>query len=301
MDRIDALRLFVRLAERGSFTAAAKELKIKQSTASKWIAELEAEWGVGLVERTTRSLHLTAAGRRLLSRATGLLAAFDDMAAELREKSPEPSGRVRISVPVAFGRLFVVPAVAELLRKHPKVQAELVLDDRLVDLVDRGFDLAVRVGVLADTSARARKLADGRRCLVASPAYLRAHGCPETPRDLLRHECLVHGEIDASVMWRFGRERGAEIPVPVSGRAAANSSEAVLVMARSGLGLALLAEWLVAEDVRKKRLVPLLERFPAPPAPIHVLTPPSRFVPSAVRALSDHLAATLPPRLAALS
>jgi DNA-binding transcriptional LysR family regulator len=297
MDRIDALRLFVRLAERGSFSAAAKDLEIKQSTASKWIAELEAEWGVGLVDRTTRSLHLTEAGRRLLSRATEVLAAFDDMAAELREKSPEPSGRVRISVPVAFGRLFVVPAVAEFLRRHAKVQAELVLDDRYVELVDRGFDLAVRVGVPIDTSARARKLADGRRCLVASPAYLKAHGRPETPRDLLRHECLVHGENDASVIWRFGRERRSEIPVSVRGRVTASSSEAVLAMARSGLGVALLAEWLVAEDLRKQRLVPLLERFPAPPAPIYVLTPPSRFMPSAVRALSDHLAATLPSRL----
>lgn len=298
MDRIDALRLFVRLAERGSFSAAAKELKVKQSTASKWIAELEEEWGVGLVERTTRSLHLTEAGRRLLSRATEVLAAFDDMARELRAKSPEPSGRVRLSVPVAFGRLFVAPVVAEFLRRHPKVEAELVLDDRYVDLVDRGFDLAVRVGVPTDTSARARKLADGRRCLVASPAYVKAYGRPETPRDLLQHQCLVHGEIDAAARWRFGRERGAEIPVSVRGRVAANSSEAVLVMARSGLGIALLAEWLVAEDLRKKRLVALLPGFPAPPAPIYVLTPPGRFMPAAVRALSEHLAAALAVRLA---
>lgn len=298
MDRIDALRLFVRLAERGSFSAAAKELGVGKSTASKWIAELEDEWGVGLVERTTRSLHLTDAGRRLLARATEVLAAFDEMSRELREKSPEPGGRVRLSVPVAFGRLFVAPAVAEFLRRHPKVEAELVLDDRYVDLVDRGFDLAVHVGVPTDTSARARKLADGRRCLVASPAYVKAHGQPDTPRDLARHECLVHGEIDAAAQWRFGRERGAEIVVPVRGRVAANSSEAVLAMARSGLGIALLAEWLVADDIRKKKLVSLLPGFPAPPAPIYVLTRPGRFVPSAVRALSEHLAALLSVRLA---
>lgn len=298
MDRIDALRFFVRLAERGSLSAAAKELEVEQSTASKWIAELEDEWGVGLVERKTRSIHLTDAGRRLLARATEVLAAFDDMSRELREKSPEPSGRVRLSVPVAFGRLFVAPAVAEFLRRHPKVEAELVLDDRHVDLVDRGFDLVVRVGVPTDTSARARKLADGRRCLVASPAYVKAHGQPDTPRDLAQHECLVHGEIDAAALWRFGRERGAEIPVPVRGRVAANSSEAVLAMARRGLGIALLAEWLVADDLRKKKLVALLPSFPAPPAPIYVLTPPSRFMPSAVRALSEHLAASLSARLA---
>ena len=297
MDRIDALRLFVRLAERGSFSAAAKELKVKQSTASKWIAELEAEWGVGLVERTTRSLHLTDAGRRLLAHATQLLGAFDDMARELRDKSPEPSGRVRLSVPVAFGRLFVVPAVAEFLREHPKVQAELVLDDRYVDLVDRGFDLAVRVGVPTDTSARARKLADGRRCLVASPAYVEAHGEPKAPRDLAAHECLVHGEMDAATLWRFGRARGAEIPVTVRGRVAANSSEAVHAMARAGLGIALLAEWLVADDLARGRLVSLLPGYPAPPAPVFVLTPPGRFMPAVVRALSEHLAASLASRV----
>jgi len=297
MDRIDALRLFVRLAERGSFSAAAKELKVKQSTASKWIAELEAEWGVGLVERTTRSLHLTDAGRRLLAHATHLLGAFDDMARELRDKSPEPSGRVRLSVPVAFGRMFVVPAVAEFLLDNPKVQAELVLDDRYVDLVDRGFDLAVRVGVPTDTSARARKLANGRRCLVASPAYIEAHGEPKTPRDLAAHECLVHGEMDAATLWRFGHAREAEIPVTVRGRAAANSSDAVHGMARAGLGIALLAEWLVADDLAHGRLVSLLPAYPAPPAPVFVLTPPGRFMPSAVRALSEHLATSLASRV----
>lgn len=301
MDRIDALRLFVRLAERGSFSAAAKELKVKQSTASKWIAELEAEWGVGLVERTTRSLHLTDAGRRLLSHAQLVLGAFDDMARELRDKSPEPSGCVRLSVPVAFGRMFVVPAVAEFLLAHPKVEAELVLDDRYVDLVERGFDLAVRVGVPTDTSARARKLADGRRCLVASPAYVAAHGEPKAPGDLATHQCLVHGEMGAAPLWRFGPARGAEIPVTVRGRVAANSSEAVHGLACAGMGIALLAEWLVAEDLACGRLVSLLPAYSAPPAPIFVLTPPGRFMPSVVRALSEHLTTSIAASIGARS
>jgi DNA-binding transcriptional LysR family regulator len=176
-----------------------------------------------------------------------------------------------------------------------------VLDDRYVDLVDRGFDLAVRVGVPMDTSARARKLVDGRRCLVAAPAYVKAHGRPESPRDLSRHECLVHGEMDASMIWRFGRARGPELPVTVRGRVAASSSEAVLELVRRGLGLALLAEWIVADDIREKRLVPLLSGFPTPPAPIYLLTPPGRFMPTAVRALSEHLAAAIASRLASLT
>jgi DNA-binding transcriptional LysR family regulator len=182
MDRIDAMRLFVRLAERGTFSAAAKDLKIKQSTASKWVAGLEAQLDVALVERTTRSLHLTDAGRRFLTHSAQVLAAFDEMTRELREQTPEPSGRVRLSVPVVFGRLFVVPPVAEFLHKHPKVDVELRFDDRYVNLVDERFDLAVRVGVPTDTSARGRKLADGRRHLVASSAYLNAHGRPQAPK-----------------------------------------------------------------------------------------------------------------------
>src|SRR5262249_26056121 len=141
MDRIATLRLFTRLAERGSFSAAAKDLKIKQSTASKWVAELEAELGASLVQRTTRSVHITDAGRRLLGPAQGVLAGFDDLKAAFEERSPEPAGRVRVNLPVVFGRLFVVPALADFLARHRRVDAEIVLNDRYVNLVDEGFDL----------------------------------------------------------------------------------------------------------------------------------------------------------------
>ncbi len=295
MDRIDAMRLLVRLAERGSFSAAAKDLKIKQSTASKWVAELEAELGMTLVERTTRSLHFSDAGRRFLSASVEILGAFDDLRNELQEQNPEPGGRIRLSLPVVFGRLFVVPKVAEFLKKYPKVEVELSLNDRYVNLVEEGFDLAVRVGIPADTSARGRKLADSRRCLVASPDYVRDHGRPKTPRDLREHQCLIHGEATAASIWRFGQKRGAAVPVTVRGRTAANNSEAILDMARNGLGIALLADWLVEDDLRSKRLVPLLEGFSAPPAPIYALTPPGRYTTATVRALIEHLAATLSP------
>src|SRR5277367_2289457 len=146
MDRIEALRLFVRLAEQGSFTAAARSMKIKQSTASKWIASLEGELGSTLVERTTRSLHLTDVGRRLHERAREILAAFDAMTEEVTENPALPMGRVRISAPVVFGRLFVAPLLIEFVKKHPRVDLEVVLSDRYVNLVEEGIDLAVRVG-----------------------------------------------------------------------------------------------------------------------------------------------------------
>lgn len=280
------MRLFLRLAERRSFSAAARDLRIKQSTASKWVAALEAELGVTLVERTTRSLHLTDAGQRFSARAVEVLAGFDDLQRELSERNPEPSGRVRISLPVVFGRLYVLPALSTFLERHPRVEAELVLNDRYVNLVEEGFNLAVRVGIPTDTSARGRKLADSRRCLVASPAYLRKHGRPKTPADLVRHQCLVHG--DTPGIWRFGEKQ-----TPVRGRLAANNSEAVLHLARRGLGLALLADWLVSADLRRKRLVELLPDFQPPPAPIYALTPPGRYTPATVRALVEHLAISL--------
>jgi DNA-binding transcriptional LysR family regulator len=297
MDRIDRLRLFARLAERRSFSAAAKDLKIKQSTASKWVAELEADLGTTLVQRTTRSVQITEAGRLLTARAREVLAAYDEMAAELQDKTPELRGRIRLSAPVVFGRLFVMPAVAEFLARHEQVQAEVIFNDRYVNLVEEGFDLAVRVGIPADTAARGRKIADSRRVLVASPGYLKQRGAPKAPKDLEKHECLAHGDMNSAMIWRFGRAGAAEVPITIRGRFAANNSEAVLVMARRGFGVALLADWLVDEDLKNQRLVPLLEHFSVPPAPIYALTPPGKHTSRAVRALTEHLADALSRRV----
>lgn len=290
VDRLDALRLFSRLAEKGSFSAAARELKVKQSTASKWVAELESQLGAKLVERTTRSVRITEDGQRLLARAREVLATFDELRADFEQRAPAPRGQVRVSVPVVFGRLFVVPAVADFLKRYPEVSVDLVMNDRYVNLVEEGFDLAIRVGIPTDTSARGRKLAESRRLLVAAPGYLKSRGRPQRPDDLRKHECLVHGDGSAKVVWRFGNEADKGFPIPIHGRFTANNSEAVALMARKGLGLALLADWLVADDIRRGRLVPLLEGFDAPPAPVYALSPPGRFSAVAVRALGDHLA-----------
>lgn len=301
MDRVNALRLFSRLAESGSFSAAARDLRIKQSTASKWVAELEDELGARLVERTTRAVRITEDGQRLLARARDVLAAFDELRADFEERAVAPRGRVRVSIPVVFGRLFVVPAVGEFLRRYPEVGVDLVMNDRYVNLVEEGFDLAVRVGVPADTSARGRKLAESRRVLVAAPSYANTRGRPRTPEDLRRHECLVHGDANASVVWRFGKASGKATPVSVRGRFAANNSEAIASMARKGLGIALLADWLVNDDLRRGRLVPLLEGFTAPPAPVFALSPPGRFASTTVRALTEHLAQSIAARLGSSS
>jgi DNA-binding transcriptional LysR family regulator len=293
MNRIDALRLFSRLAERGSFSAAAKDLAIKQSTASKWIAELESELGVRLVDRTTRSVRLNEAGRRLLGRSRELLDAYDRLEAEFGDVDPVPRGRIRVSIPVVFGRLFVMPALAAFLARFREVSAEVVMSDRYVNLIEEGFDLAVRVGVPIDTTARGRKIAESGRLLVAAPSYLAGAGRPKVPGDLRRHECLLHGDASSNVIWRFARGSGPFVPVPVRGRFAANNSEAVLAMARKGLGIALLADWLVRDSVERGSLVALLRDYSAPAAPVYVLAPQGRFASTAIRALVEHLEATL--------
>jgi DNA-binding transcriptional LysR family regulator len=171
---------------------------------------------------------------------------------------------------VVFGRLFVIPLVAEFLCKHPHIHAELEFNDRYVNLVDEGFDAAVRVGIPIDTSFRARKLADSRRRLVASPTYVKTRGRPSSPRDLKDHECLLHGNTSAGVTWNFRRAGAREMPTSVRGRVAANNSEAILHMARSGLGIALLADWLVERDLREKKLLVLLQEFEARNLPTRV-------------------------------
>ncbi len=268
-------------------------MRIKQSTASKWIAELERQMGVTLVERTTRAIHLTDAGRRFHAKSLEFLAAFDAISSELSDATPTPMGRVRLSVPVVFGRLFVVPQLVPFLVRYPQVETEVVFNDRYVNLVEEGFDLAIRVGLPADTTARGRRLAESRRHLVASPAYVKSRGRPIVPRDLKGHECITHGD-STTAIWRFAQRGSKEQPVSVRGRASVNNSEAALELARGGLGIALLADWLVAADVTRRRLVRLLDDYEAPSAAVYALTPPGRYTPAAVRALLEHVSESLP-------
>src|SRR5262249_16689567 len=158
-------------------------------------------------------------------------------AEEFRAAAPEPAGRIRISLPAVFGRLYVIPAMVTFLKAHPRVEAEIIFSDRYVNLVEEGFDVAVRVGVPVDTSPRGRKLADSGRKLVAAPSYLATRGRPAQPSDLRSHDCLVHGEPGAPTVWRFARGGGAAVPVSVRGRVAVANSEATLMLARSGLGI----------------------------------------------------------------
>jgi DNA-binding transcriptional LysR family regulator len=295
MDKLDAMRLYVRLVELKSFSAAAREQRVKQSTASKWLALLEEEFGVTLIARTTRALRVTESGETFYVRAKELLAAYENTAAELSNSAPELAGRLRVSVPVVFGRLFVVPVATEFLRRFPKVELDLVFADRYINLVEEGFDVAIRVGVPTDNSCRSRSLGGTKRLLVASPSYLKAHGTPQNPSELTAHSCLLHSESSAAALWLFHKGK-KDYRAQVRGRFAANNSEALLAAVKSGLGIALLASWLIESDIQRKRLTTLLPDYATPDAPLNALMAPGRHVHPRVRTFVDVLAERLAPQ-----
>ncbi len=220
------------------------------------------------------------------------MADYEAAVEEVRTDNASLSGRIRLSVPVVFGQRFVVPAVADFLLDHPRIELELVFADRYVRLVEEAFDAAVRVGVPEDSTLRSHILGEGRRRLVASPTYLAAHGTPRRPSELVDHQCLVHTTLGMHTSWSFTRGTQTQ-NVRVGGRLSANHSEATLHMAKAGLGVAMLSHWLVDDALARGTLVPILKGYRLAPAPIRALTPPGRLVTPRVRALITHLRQSL--------
>ncbi len=296
MDRIDQLRAFVKLVEFGSFTAVAKELRVQQSTISKWLAGTEADLGVQLIDRTTRSQHITDAGRRFYARATSILASYDDAVAEAQEGTATVRGRIRVSLPTVFGQQYVVPLAASFLRQHENVEIELVFADHYVNLVEDGFDVAIRVGVPVDSLLISHFLENSTRRMLASRRYLAQYGKPQTPHDLLQHQCLTHTGSTATSHWTL-KKAGKKYRVSVRGRISANNSAATLELVKKGFGISVLASWLVDAEIRSGRLVPLLTNYGLPHAPIRALTAPGRHLPLKVRTFIEHLREGLSPLL----
>lgn len=286
MDRIDALRALSRSVELGSFSAAARELGVGQSTVSKWVAALEEELGARLLDRSTRSQRLTPEGEAFLEQARGVLSAWERAQEAARGGALE--GEISLSLPVVFGGLHVQPLLPAFLRAHPGVRLRLLYSDHYVDLIREGVDLAVRVGAPRDSSFRGRTLAHSERVLVASPEYLAARGRPSSPEQLADHACLLHPHVGPG-SWRLGWE-GRWRDQRVSGPVQADNSAALLAFARQGFGLALLARWLVAPELATGRLCALLPEAQWAPAPVRVILPPGRGSSPRVQALVEHLA-----------
>lgn len=290
MDRLDELAVFVAVLEAGSLAAAARRLRRSPAAVTRTLAALEARVGVRLVERTTRRLAVTEAGRRLGEDARRVIGAYE--AAIAREEAGPVRGALRISAPLVFGRRHMAPILTHFLDAHPQVTAELVLNDRNLDLVDEGLDVAVRIGALADSGLVARKVGEVRRQVVAAPDYLARRGTPERPADLADHEIAYSSTQPGPTEWRFEGPRGPET-VRLRPRLMVNAIEAVVTAAVEGRGVTRVFSYQVADEIADGRLARLLSAYEPAPIPVQLVTASARFMPQRVRAFLDFAAAEL--------
>lgn len=291
MDRIGDIGLFLRVLDLGSISAAARSLDLSVAVASQRLQRLERELGVRLLHRTTRRLHATPEGAVLAEQGRALVDDLEALGASLRQAGTGISGTLRVTTSSSFGRLYVSPLLPRFLEQHPGLSVSVNLTDNVLDLVSAGFDLAIRIGALDDSTLVARRLAVNRRVLCAAPDYLRRRGTPLTPHDLARHDCLVLvGSQGRQDVWRLGDGQGGEIAVRVRGRIEANTGELLSDAALAGFGIALHSTWHVAGDLRAGRLVQVLPDFLIADTGIYAVMPQRRLVPPRVRAFVDYLA-----------
>lgn len=295
--QLAAMAVFARVVEAGSFSAAARELGLSKSAVSKSVARLEDRLGLRLLNRTTRKLSLTEAGAAYHAGCRRMLAEAEAAERSVLRLAEAPRGRLRVNLPMSFGVARIAPLLPDFLRRYPEVELDMVFEDRPVDLVEAGYDLAVRIGALSDSSLVARRLCPVRRVVVAAPAYLEARGEPQRPEALAAHACLLYHYLPSGDSWRFLGPGGEERAVRVSGPARLNNGEALLTACLAGLGVALLPSFLCGEALRTGRLRRLLPdwRDPAELA-AHAVFPATRNLPPTVRVFVDHLVAAFGSR-----
>jgi DNA-binding transcriptional LysR family regulator len=293
MDRLVAMEAFVRAADGRSFSQAARQMRLSKSVVSRQIAALEAALGARLLQRTTRTLTLTEAGRLYLERARRVLAEVEDAERSVGQLSDAPRGQLRVSAPMSFGFLHLAAAIPAFLARHPDVTVDMSLTDRFVDLVEEGFDVAVRIGRLRDSSLVARRLAPSRLVVCGSPGYLARRGVPRVPADLAGHECLHNTNIEGQ--WAFALPDGGVQMVDVSGRLSANNGDALQAAAREGAGLVYLPSFIVGEDLQAGRLVSVLDGFTTVGATVNAVYPHARHLSPKVRVFVDFLAERFGP------
>jgi len=289
MHRFEDLRAFVAVVEAGTFTAAADRLGMAKSAVSRRIASLERRLGVQVLQRTTRRLNLTDTGRSFYERSVRILADLDEAEAAVHQEHGELRGKLRVALPLSFGIRHMCKPIAEFSQLHPKVTFDLDLNDRRVDLVQEGADLALRIGHLSDSSLIARRLFDSHIVVCASPEYLREHGAPETPEDLRDHDCLVYGNLSDPARWVGRSNKGIEHRVDVHAVLSATSGELLSQLAAKGLGIVMQPTFIAGELIRRGALLPLLTDYQWPTAPAYAVYPPTRHLSFRVRTFIDFL------------
>lgn len=292
---MDLLTSFAEVAETGSFTAAARRLGQSKASVSRQIGQLEQQLGVMLLARTTRSITLTDAGRRVLARSKRIRDELDALTEEANESRAQPRGRVRLSAPLAFAQRCLAPRLPEFLKRYPEIELELSLSDRSTDLVAEGFDLGLRIGAMPDSSLRVRTIGPVHLQLVASPDYWAARGMPQRPEELSLHACLRYANTEASSIWSLTDANGETVRVPVRGPLCVDNGEAELPVLRAGLGCAVLPDFMVAEDVAAGLLQHALCDWRPGERTLHLLFPPGSGRPKRVQVLADWLVEALRP------
>jgi DNA-binding transcriptional LysR family regulator len=288
MDRFSSIRAFVKVVEHGSFSEAARSLRLSRSAVSKYVMELEQELGVQLLNRTTRSASPTENGRIYYERSVAILAELQEADLAVARLQAEPRGLLRVNAPMSFGTLHLGPALVAFMDKYPELQIQLTLSDEQLESVQEGFDVTLRIAQLETSSLIARRLLDVSRVFCASPEYIKRHGAPEHPKDLKKHDCLTYGFLATGNQWKLTGPDG-EHWVSVPWRLCANNAEILKQAALKGRGIALLPTFIAGAELKSGTLAPVLEKYRAPEIALCAIYPPTRHLSSKVRLFIDFL------------
>lgn len=297
MSRLDEMEILVAVVETGSFTEAARNLRLTPSGVSKLISRLEDRLGTRLLQRTTRKVALTAEGRAYVEQVRAILAEIDAVEASIGGAEAEPRGLLRINVAHGFGMTQIVPLIPDFITRYPKVDVKLTFADHIVDLLAEGEDLAIRLGAVGDDSLIARKLGEHTRVICAAPSYLAAHGVPQSSADLLRHNCLLFDGPENLNHWPFHQPDGSIKSLAVRGNFRSNNGDALFRMLLAGVGLCYAADFGVTQAIRDGQLVPVLQDQQAEIWwPIYAVYPARKHLAAKVRAFVDFLVERFSPR-----
>lgn len=284
MDRVAALELFIRVVETGSFSKAADELHVSQPTATKQVAALESRLGARLLHRSTRGVTPTEVGALYYDKCKAIVAALDEADSLAALQQGSAGGTLRVTTSVGFGRRVLTPLVLRYMREQPRLAIDVSFDDRYVNLVEQGIDLAIRMGRLADSTLGARYLGNNPWLMVAAPSYLAARGEPRTPAELSAHDCLIYSSVQGDERWHLTPPGGNAMSVPVSGPLRSNNLSLVLAACRDGFGIAILPWYVAREAVDDGSVRQLLAEHALPAQPMHAVFPSPKLVPSKVSA-----------------